>query len=225
MSVRAVILDRASELLAASASGDISTRAVCEAAGVGQPALYRLFGDKDGLLAAVADRVWEEYLDSKRAAVPSADPLQDVRDGWDSHTAFALAHPHAYRLVFASTLASPPRAAQEAISLLQSILERVAAQGRLRTSSAEAAQIVMAANSGVALGLILRPSQFPDAALSTAMRESILGSITVDAAPNSAGDAFRTAAITVQAGLADSPEFTDAESGLLTEWLSRIASP
>lgn len=58
MDTRSVILDRAVELLAASESGDISTRAVCEAAGVGQPVLYQLFGDKDGLLAAVADRVW-----------------------------------------------------------------------------------------------------------------------------------------------------------------------
>lgn len=225
VSERSSILEHASELLAASASGDISTRAVCEAAGVGQPVLYRLFGDKDGLLAAIADRVWGEYLDSKRAAVPSADPLQDVRDGWDNHTAFALTHPHAYRLVFATTLTSPPRAAQEATSLLQGILERVAAQGRLRVSPAEAAQVVMAANSGIALGLILRPSQFPDSSLSLTMREATLSSITVDAATTGKADALKAASITVQTGLADSGAFTAAEAGLLTEWLSRIHSP
>ena len=102
MTTKAVILQKAAELLAASPNGDIATRAVCEAAGVTQPVLYRLFGDKDGLLAAVADAAWEAYLSDKRAAEASADPLEDLRHGWDQHMAFALAHPHAYRLVFAS---------------------------------------------------------------------------------------------------------------------------
>ena len=53
-----MIIEAAADLLAQSPSGDISTRAVCEAAGVQQPALYRLFGDKEGLLAATVDHVW-----------------------------------------------------------------------------------------------------------------------------------------------------------------------
>jgi AcrR family transcriptional regulator len=35
-----------------------------EAVGVGAPVLYRLFGDKNGLLAAVIDRAFERYLAS-----------------------------------------------------------------------------------------------------------------------------------------------------------------
>lgn len=221
MTTRSLIIQRAAELLAASPNGDVSTRAVCEAAGVGQPVIYRIFGDKEGLLAAVADCVWGEYLDSKRTAVPSADPLQDVRDGWDKHTAFALAHPHAYRLVFATALASPPDAAEEAMGLLQGILEKAAAQGRLRMSPTEAAKIVMAANSGIALALILRPSQFPDSSLSVAMREATLNSV-VSETGTSVSDAMEVAAVTLQAGLTDTTMFTTAESSLFTEWLTRI---
>lgn len=221
MSTRSLIIERAAELLAASPNGDVSTRAVCEAAGVGQPVMYRIFGDKEGLFSAVADRVWGEYLDSKRTVVPSADPLQDVRDGWDSHTAFALAHPHAYRLVFATALSSPPDAAEEAMSLLQGVLERVAAQGRLRMSPAKAARIVMAANSGIALALILRPSQFSDSSLSAVMRETTLNSVVSDTGPP-VSDAVEVAAVTLQSGLASSTAFTPAESGLLAEWLTRI---
>ena len=221
MTTRSLIIRRAAELLAASPNGDVSTRAVCEAAGVGQPVIYRLFGDKEGLLAAVADCVWGEYLDSKRAAVPSADPLQDVRDGWDNHTAFALAHPHAYRLVFATALSSPPDAAEEAMSLLQGILEKLAAQGRLRLGPAEAARIVMAANSGIALALILRPSQFSDPSLSALTREATLNTIVSDT-ETPAGNAIETAAVTLQAGLTGTTMFTPAESSLLTEWLTRI---
>lgn len=216
-----MILDRATELLAASETGDVSTRAVCEAAGVGQPVLYRLFGDKDGLLAAVADRVWGQYLDSKRAAVASDDPVADLREGWDAHTAFALANPHAYRLVFASSLSSRPAAADEAMALLRSVLERIAAAGRLRMDPADAARIVMAANSGIALSLILRPEQYPDLSASHLMREATLRSILTDADADP-GQARRVAATTLIAGLDASKAFTPAESALLAEWLERV---
>ena len=53
MTVRTRILETAAGLLAQSADADVSTRAVCDAAGVTAPTLYHHFGDKDGLLAAV----------------------------------------------------------------------------------------------------------------------------------------------------------------------------
>jgi len=215
-----VILEKAAELLAQSVSGEISTRAVCEAAGVTQPVLYRLFGDKDGLLAAVADRVWGEYLEMKRAAEPSSDPLDDLRTGWDNHTAFALRHPHAYRLVFASSLATRPAAFAEAMGLLQGILNRLAEAGRLRVEPAEAARIVMAANSGVALGLILRPESYPEVTASAATRDAVLGALITDAAP---GDPLAAAATTLAAHLGSSETFTPAERSLLAEWLQRLA--
>jgi AcrR family transcriptional regulator len=217
---RTVILEKAAELLAQSVSGEISTRAVCEAAGVTQPVLYRLFGDKDGLLAAVADRVWGEYLEMKRAAEPSPDPLDDLRAGWDKHTAFALRHPHAYRLVFASSLASRPAAFAEAMGFLQGILNRLAEAGRLRVAPAEAARIVMAANSGVALGLILRPESYPEAMASVATRDAVLGALITDAAP---GDPLAAAATTLAAHLGSAETFTPAERSLLAEWLHRLA--
>src|SRR5207249_3342772 len=66
MTVRTRILEAASELLARSADADISTRAVCEAAGVTAPTLYHHFGDKEGLLAAVVDFGWAAFLEAKR---------------------------------------------------------------------------------------------------------------------------------------------------------------
>jgi AcrR family transcriptional regulator len=64
MNTRSLIIEATADLLAQSPNGDVSTRAVCEAAGVQQPVLYRLFGDKDGLLSATVDYVWDQYLDS-----------------------------------------------------------------------------------------------------------------------------------------------------------------
>jgi len=212
------ILAAATELLAASATGDISTRAVCEAAGVTQPVLYRAFGDKDGLLAAVANSVWEGYLTSKRAAQPSADALADLTAGWDAHTEFALANPHAYRLIFGTGLRGSSHAAREAMALLEAILERLARQGRLRVDPATAATIVMAANTGIALGLLTQPQLFPDAAASATVRDATLRAILTEAPHHPA----HAAAATLRAHLPHTTAFTQAESALCDEWLQRF---
>ncbi|MFC4613874.1 TetR/AcrR family transcriptional regulator [Cellulomonas algicola] len=223
MATRALILEKAAELLASSPDGTVSTRAVCEAAGVGQPVLYRLFGDKDGLMSAVVDQVWDEYLTMKRAATPSADPLDDLRRGWDAHTAFALAHPHAYRLVFGTTLTTTPEAPAEAMALLRGVLDRLAAQGRLRLPPDDAARVVMAANSGVALGLLLRPGSYPDAAISTLTRQAVERAVLADAGP--ADDAPAVAATTLRAHLRETERFSAGEAALLDEWLARLQTP
>jgi AcrR family transcriptional regulator len=228
MSTRSVIIEATAELLAQSPSGDISTRAVCVAAGVQQPVIYRLFGDKEGLLAATVDYVWDEYLGMKRAAEASDDPLDDLKAGWDSHTAFAIAHPSAYRLLFGSGAVGPAGSADEAMRLLRVVLERLAAEGRLRVGPDEAAGLIMAANTGVALALILRPSLYPDVALSTMMRDTVIGALLSDAPPAAdAAEPARHAAITLRTTLAatPSPLFTGREAGLLDEWLQRIQSP
>lgn len=221
MDSRALILKKAAELLAESPTGDVSTRGVCEAAGVTQPVLYRLFGDKDGLMAAVVDQVWGEYLAVKRSAGRSADPLEDLLRGWDNHTAFALSHPHAYRLLFGTALANRSEAASEAMGFLREVLDRLAEQGRLRIAPDEAARIVMAANSGVALGLLLRPESFPDLSISAITRDATVRAILADP-PGSADEAPGIAATTLRAFVTAFDVFSPSEAGLLNEWLERV---
>lgn len=228
MDTRSRIIDVTAGLLAASPTGDVSTRAVCEAAGVQQPALYRLFGDKDGLLAATVDHVWDQYLGMKRAAVPSADPFDDLRAGWDSHTAFALANPNAYKLLFATTLTTRPESADEAMRLLRAVLDRLAADGRLRIPAETAARMVMAANTGVALALVLQPTLYPDAGLSALVRDATLRAILRDVdAVDHATDARTAAANTLTAALGDlvPTPFTHTEAALLGDWLARVSAP
>ncbi|MGG7100309.1 TetR/AcrR family transcriptional regulator [Rhodococcus sp. 24CO] len=223
MSSRAKILAAATELLNASPDGEISTRAVCERAGVGAPALYRQFGDKDGLLAAVVDAGFTEYLDGKRAAVPSADPVADLRAGWDSHTAFALAHPAHYRLLH-SPSAKSAETTLHAQALLRSVLERCAAAGVLTVSVDVATQMVMSANAGVALMLVVRPEQYPDPTLSQRVRDGILASVINEsgAQPDAT---LNTVASTLDAQLAtaDSTCLSTNEVGLLREWLRKLS--
>jgi len=225
MTTRSQIIEATAALVAQSPNGDVSTRAVCEAAGVQQPVLYRLFGDKDGLLAATVDYVWDQYLGSKRAAEKSEDPLRDLRAGWDSHTAFALEHPNAYKLMFAPALRSMPEAAEEALRLLREVLERLAVQGRLRVTPEVAARMVMTANTGVALALITRPTLYPDTGLSTQVRDAIHQAILVGPATGTtAHDLRATAATTLLSALDELAQqtFTPAEAALLGQWLTQI---
>ncbi len=90
--LRSDLLRAAEAQLVAAPDGDVATRAVCEAAGVTQPVLYRLFGDKRGLLDALADAGLERYTQRKAELEVSDDPSVDLRRGWDDHLAFAREH-------------------------------------------------------------------------------------------------------------------------------------
>src|SRR5690348_16966424 len=143
MDMRSKILRAAADLLDESPDGDITTRQVCDAVGVGQPVLYRQFGDKNGLLRALVDDGFDRYLATKRAAAPSPDPVADLRRGWDTHVAFALEHPALYRLMFSRSFATVPDAAGEAFAILRSVLTRCAESGLLTVEVDSAAQQIM----------------------------------------------------------------------------------
>lgn len=226
MDPRSRILEAAATLLTESATGDISTRAVSEAAGIQQPVLYRHFKDKDSLLAAVVDYGFEQYLETKRRAITSVDPVDDLRSGWDNHTGFAIAYPHFYRLMYSPTLRAMPEAATETLRLLLDVLHRVAEHGRLRVPVHTAAQLIMSANTGVALALVSRPSMYPDPNISRLVRDAIHQSILTDPVETMTPQEIRAIAATTLIGGLDlnaTIDFTLGECTLLRELLVRIA--
>jgi AcrR family transcriptional regulator len=222
------MLRAAERLLDASPDRDITTRDVCEAAGVGQPVLYRQFGDKNGLLRALVDYGFDRYLAAKRAATPSADPVDDLRSGWDTHVAFALEHPAVYRLMFSPSFDEVPAAAEEAMDLLREVLGRCAAAGLLACEIDLAAQSIMAANIGVALGVVTQPDRYAHPELSHRVRDAIHRDVLVSAAFEATAPrpTDLTAVATQLAALlagADDPVLTPAERGLLSQWLGTLA--
>jgi AcrR family transcriptional regulator len=239
MNARTRILEAATALLAESPFGDISTRAVCDAAGVGAPALYRQFGDKEGLLSAVVDNAFEKYLSTKRAATPSEDPVQDLRDGWDSHVAFAQANPSYYRLMHSTVVRTPPASAGEAFRLLSVVLERCAAAGRLKVSTDVAAQMIMIAKVGVALLTISQSSTFKDPDLSRRVRDAVHAAVLANPTDQAEGGQpgtgepydldDRAETSRVAAGLAallrrsPAESLSHGESTLMQEWLARVS--
>ena len=97
---RAAIIEAATRLLDSDGPDGLTTRAVATAADVQPPTIYRLFGDKDGLVDAVAEHVYASYVASKSIGA-HADPFVELRAGWDMHLAFGLANPGLFTLMTA----------------------------------------------------------------------------------------------------------------------------
>jgi AcrR family transcriptional regulator len=220
---RGRIITAAALLLAESGREAVSTRAVSAAAGVQAPTIYRLFGDKQGLLDAVAAHGFTTYLNEKVDLKPSGDPVDDLRTGWNLNVEFGLAHPALYALMYAEPRPGVvPPAALAAMEILAAHIHRVAEVGRLRIDEERAAQVVHAVGSGTTLALIATPEADRDLTVSHMAREAVIDAITMEAStPAPPGPA--SAAVALRAVLPQTAALTAGERSLLTEWLDRIA--
>ena len=94
------LVDEAARILVEDGPGGLSLRKLAAAAGVSTMPVYTLFGDKQGLLAAM-HREGFRRLGEALAAVPVTDePLTDVIALGLAYRAAALASPHLYALMF-----------------------------------------------------------------------------------------------------------------------------
>jgi AcrR family transcriptional regulator len=210
------LLLAAAELL--ESGGTVSTRAVCERAGVQAPTLYHHFGSKQGLIDAVVNHGFTQYT----AVESSGDPLGDLREGWDKHVRFGLEHPSFYGLLYGRAEPGKPCAVTApAHAALRDRFTEAAAIGLLMVPADDAAEQVLAANVGVTLTLISQPE--PDFALSERVREAALAGVL--RAPTTDGAATRAStALTLRALVADDPaDLTPGERALLGELLDRLA--
>ena len=151
--------------------------------------LYRLFGDKEGLLDAVAEYGFASYLAAKPVPQPGADPVEDLRAGWDLHISFGLDHPALFLLMYGEPRPghrSP--AAVAGFKVLQARVHRIAAAGRLRVSERLAADMVHAAGCGAVMTLLAAPEALRPPGLSDAMFDAIVAAIaTSEPGPQAAG--------------------------------------
>ena len=224
-STRERILSAAAALLADGGREAVSTRAVSVAAGVQAPTIYRLFGDKQGLLDAVAEYGVQQCLASKLDVPVSIDPVEDLRRGWDQHVAFGLEYPALYALIYGEPRPGPPSPAEQvATAMLARKIQRIAESGRLRVHAALAADLVHALASGTPFSLIDMPPSPHRQVLADLAREATIAAITTEtpAAP-AAGPA--NLAVALRAVLPQTSALTDAELRLLQEWLARISTP
>src|ERR1700736_395183 len=172
------LLLAAAELMHESGEPTVSTRAVCERAGVEAPTLYHHFGSKQGLIDAVIQHGFNQYVDPESAHDRALDPIDAIRHGWDRHVRFGLENPRFYALLYGNVERGKPCAiTSPALARLTQLLAAVARIGRVRVAPADVAAQLLAANVGVTLSLIAQPEDATDLALSDHVREAALAGV------------------------------------------------
>ena len=229
-SARDRLLAAAAELLDAAQGAPVSTRAICDRAGVRAPTLYHHFGNKQGLVDAVVEYGLGQYAPA--ADADSGDPVADVRRGWDQHVRYGLDHPAFYALLYGRVAAGRPcRVTAVAERQLRVLLERLDRPGLLLVAPAVAAQQIVAANVGITLQLIAQPEGSADVEQSRALRETVLAGVIAApalgrevATPH--GTALAEAAADLSRALAlhsGDEVLSTGERALLGELLDRLA--
>jgi AcrR family transcriptional regulator len=220
---RAHLVEVAAELLAAQGPDAVTTRSVALAAGVQAPTIYRLFGDKSGLLDAVAEHGFATYVARKPPVGTDADPVEGLRAGWMLHIGFGLANPALFRLMHTALRTPDGRATAAAgAGVLRARVHRVAEAGRLRVTERRAVDLIRAAGTGVVFTLIDQAEDERDGTLADTAWESVCAAILADAS-TAAITGPAAAAVTLRAALPGLTELTAAERALLGDWLERIA--
>jgi AcrR family transcriptional regulator len=222
------MLRAAADLLQTGGIAAVSTRAVAAAAGVQPPTIYRQFGDKDGLLDALAGYLLERYIEEKRTLVGEfGDPEIDLRRLWDLHVDFGLRHPDGYVLAYGQM--RPGRlipAAEETYELLGGVIARLGDQGRLRMSVERASHYFRSTGVGFILTQISLPPDERDPELSAIIFEDTMAAVTNDAERRPTTNASLSGrAVALREALLDKEDLplTAAERSLLAEWLNRLA--
>jgi len=219
---RTQLVEVAAELLATGGADAVTTRSVALAAGVQAPTIYRLFGDKSGLLDAVAVHGFVSYV-ARKHLDDTGDPVVGLRAGWELHVGFGLANPELFRLMHTALRTPDGRAAAaRGIEVLQARVHRVAEAGRLRVIERRAVELIRAASTGVVLTLIGQAEDERDDTLADTAWESVCAAILVEET-TAAVTGPAAAAVTLRAALPGLKALTAAERTLLGDWLDRIA--
>lgn len=216
------LLDAAVVLLGEAPAHEPTTRELCARAGVTAPSLYHHFGDKDGLLAAVLEEAFAEYLERKHAVPRTGDLVADFAAGWGMHVRFGLDNPLLYPALFASSHPQGARVTRRAAEELARELEEMEQAGLLRIAVDDAVSLTLAASTGCVLQL-LRQGGDVDSPVSALMCDALLRQLcgTADL-PAGRDDAAR-------ALLAHLPGVEGTlgreEAALLRVWLTRLTTP
>jgi AcrR family transcriptional regulator len=221
--VRERVIAAGARILAEGGREALTTRAVAAAAGIQAPTMYRLFGDKEGLLEAVAEEGLRQYVERKKAHAAKPDPLEDLRFGWDLNVEFALENPAIFSILSSQTHpGNLSRVAASGLEVLERRIRNVAAAGLLKVTEARAVDLVRAGGAGTVLTLLRLPKERRDPGLSAAAREAVIAAIT-NTRPVLRQVGVAGAAIALRASLGAATSLTAGERQLLSELLDRLA--
>jgi len=216
---RGRIIACAARLLEEGGAAAVTTRAVADGADVQPPTIYRLFGDKDGLLDAVAEDVMARFVAEKAREPEADDPVDQMRSGWRRQIEFGLKHPDLTRLMASRSRPSP--AIEAGIRVLQARIHRMASAGLLVVSEQRALDMFHAAGAGAVQSLLESSSDARDNGLADALFEAVLGATTRPSAVRDELTSTVPIANAFAAIVPDLPGLSDAERLLMSEWIER----
>ena len=180
---RAEILEAAERIFVAHGYEAATIRKIADEVGVSSTALYMHFPDKSAILLEICERTIEVLLERNRdIAAKPIDPVVRVKMMLEAYMRWGVGHPNAYQLVYsvprpATATWAPDAAADlsaQCYDAFAGVVREIAAAGRLRNGSADAAaQALWMCCHGVVALLAARPN------FAWADREELIG-ITLD---------------------------------------------
>jgi len=222
------LLGAAAELMRKGGIGALSTRAIAAAAGTQPPMLYRRFGDKEGLLEAVALHIVQEYIaDMRKVVEVSDDPIEHLRNLWDLYVAFAFAQPDCLTLIYGRTGRKDAisAAAETMKAMIEQAIARVADDGRLGMSVESATALFRSCGVGFVLTQAKIPAAQRDPELSVIVRETALARIAVKSKAGETRSTLTARAAAMRHAIeGEDVPLTPAEHEVMAEWLDRIAN-
>jgi AcrR family transcriptional regulator len=222
--VRTRILIAANALIASGGTDAATTRAVAVAAAVQAPTIYRLFGDKRGLLDAAAEYGLAAFVADKSLHPSNGDPVEDLRRGWDLNIDFGVANPGLFSIMSSDPhLRKQSPALEAGTKILRQNIDRIALAGRLQISAERAVALMQSAGVGTVLTLLGQSPETRDHGLSAAAREAVIAAITAESTA-SFWTGAHTSATALRASLDDVSVLSKGERHLLDELLTRIAN-
>ena len=193
------VIEAAIDLLTRGGRDAVTTRAVADAAGLQPPAIYRLFGDKDGLLDAVAEYGFAAFIATKHVDPDPAGPHRGPESGLGRRDRVRSGQPRAVHADVHRTRRTASAAFKTGMEILMARVRRLAAGGWLRVDEELAAQVIHATARGAVLTWLSLPQDRRNPALLTTLRESMVATVTNqqpavrDAGPAGAARALRAA--------------------------------
>lgn len=181
---KAKLISAAFELIELEGDAHFTTRAVCDIAKVTAPTLYHHFGSADGLLSAVIDEAFEQFLAAKKAKAEISDPIEALVEGWNTYVGFAAVRPRLYAAMMARFLSGADLpAARQGQAMLRRNVAQLDSAGLLAIKPEAAVQVIWASVNSAALLYLAATMQSdmamgtPDAASLAMMRDSAIGMI------------------------------------------------
>jgi len=167
---RAEILEAAERIFMAEGYEGATIRKIADEVGVSSTALYMHFQDKGCILLEICERTLRLLLDRNREiAAKPLDAVVRVKMMLEAYMRWGMEHPNAYQLVYSAP--RPPSDAgwpedtvdlsTQCYEIFCGVVGEIAANGRLRTGSADSAgQALWMSCHGVVALLAARPN-FP----------------------------------------------------------------